>query len=180
MDDAVFAVAFSVDSKSVNRTEFLRMVRPLDFPNSQSTWQRRYLIMKSLLTRFFVILVLLFMVTSCATVSTEQTAPLGPGELRLLGVEFPEFGRIRQNVKYQLNVKFESDGKVEVRRACLYWDRSGPTCFGIIGVNYGERIIRVDANTPASGYYVMKCYVLYVRNGNTIRSNMVESTVEIK
>jgi hypothetical protein len=135
--------------------------------------------MKSLLAGFLVTLVLLFIVTSCATVPTEQTAPLGPGELRLLGVQFPEFSRIRQSVRYVANVKFESDGKVEVLRACFYWDARGPNCFGIMDVNYGERIIKADVATPAPGYYVMKCYVLYVKNGKTIRSNMVETTVEV-
>jgi hypothetical protein len=155
------------------------MVRPLDFPNNQQNSQRRYLIMKSLLAGFLVILVMLFMVSSCATVSTEQKEPLAQGELRLLGVQFPEFSRIRQNVRYLANIKFESDGQVEIRRACFYWDARGPNCFGIMDVNYGERIIKTDVATPASGYYVMKCYVLYVKNGNTIRSNMVETTVEI-
>jgi hypothetical protein len=136
--------------------------------------------MKSLLAGFLVTLVLLFMLSSCATVSTEQKEPLAPDELRLLGAQFTEMTRIRQNAKYPLEIKFESDGKVEVRRACLYWDNSGPNCFGVKNTSYGERIIRVDVNTPSSGYYVMKCYVLYVRHGNTIRSNMVEGPVEIK
>jgi hypothetical protein len=136
--------------------------------------------MKSLLAGFLVTLVMLFMVSSCATVSTEQKEPLAPGELRLLETHFAEMTRIRQNAKYSLEIKFESDGNVEVRRACLYWDDRGPNCFGVKGVSYGERIIRTDVSTPPSGYYIMKCYVLYVRNGNTIRSNMVEGPVEIK
>ena len=134
--------------------------------------------MKSLLAGFLVTLVL-FMVSSCATVSTEQREPLAPGGLRLISVQFPEAGRIRQNAKYPLDIKFESDGKVEIRRACLYWDDRGPNCFGIMDVSYGGGIIRADVATPARGYYVIKCFVLYVRNGNTIRSNMVEATVEI-
>ena len=136
--------------------------------------------MKSLLAGFLVILVMLFMVSSCATVSTEQPEPLAPGGLRLLGAQFTEMTRIRQNAKYPLEIKFESDGNIEVRRACLYWDNIGPNCFGVKGVSFGERIIRTDVATPTAGYYVMKCYVLYVRNGNTIRSNMVEGPVEIK
>jgi len=135
--------------------------------------------MKSLLAGFLVTLVLLFMVASCATVSTEQSEPIAPGGLRLLSVQFPETVRIRQNAKYPLNIKFESDGKVEVRRACLFWDDRGPNCFGITDVNYGGGIIKADVATPDRGYYVMKCYVLYIRNGNTIRSNFVETTVEI-
>jgi hypothetical protein len=135
--------------------------------------------MKSLLAGFLVTLVMLFMVSSCATVSTEQRELLPPGEIRLLSVKFPEFGRIRQSLKYLANIKFESDGQVEIRRACFYWDAVGPNCFGIMDVSYGERIIRADVATPSPGYYVMKCYVLYVRNGNTIRSNMVETTVEV-
>ena len=119
------------------------------------------------------------MVSSCATVSTEQKEPLAPGELRLLAVQFPELSRIRQSVRYVANIKFESDGKVEVLRACFYWDARGPNCSGIMDVNYGERIIKADAATPSSGYYVMKCYVLYVRDGKTIRSNMVETTVDV-
>lgn len=135
--------------------------------------------MKSLLAGFLVTLVILFMASSCATVSTEEKEPLAPGGLRLLSVKFSEFARIRQNVRYVAIIKFESDSKVEMRRACFYWDANGPNCFGIIDVNYGERIIRADVVAPAPGYYVMKCYVLYVKDGKTIRSNMVDATVEI-
>ena len=135
--------------------------------------------MKSLSAGFLVTLVLLFMVSSCATVSTEQKEPLAPGELRLLSVQFPELSRIRQSVRYMVNIKFESDGQVEIRRACFYWDARGPNCFGIMDVSYGERIIKTDVATPAPGYYVMKCYVLYVKDGKTLRSNMVETTVDV-
>jgi hypothetical protein len=135
--------------------------------------------MKSLLAGFLVTLVLLFMATSCATVSTEQSEPIAPGGLRLLSVQFPEFSRIRQSVRYVANIKFESDGKVEILRACFYWDARGPSCFGIMDVSYGERIIKTDVTTPSSGYYVMKCYVLYVKDGKTIRSNMVETTIDV-
>jgi hypothetical protein len=135
--------------------------------------------MKSLLAGFLVILGILLTVSSCATVSTEEKEALAPGELRLLSVQFPEFGRIRQSVRYPVNIKFESDGKVEIRRACFYWDARGPNCFGIMDVTYGDRIIKADVATPSNGYYVMKCYVLYVKDGKTIRSNMVETTVEI-
>jgi hypothetical protein len=135
--------------------------------------------MKSLMARFLVILVVLFTVSSCATVSTEQKEPLAPGELKLVSVQFPETGRIRQGMRYLVSIKFESDGKAEVRRACVYWDARGPNCFPIMDVSPGERVIRTDVVTPPNGYYIMKCYVLYVRDGKTIRSNMVETTVDV-
>jgi hypothetical protein len=135
--------------------------------------------MKSAGPGFLALSLVLIMISSCATVSTNQKEPLGPGELRLVSVEFPDIGRVKQNVRYLLNVKFESDGEIEMRRACVYWDAQGPQCFPVIDVHYGERKIRADISTPHLGYYILKCYVLYVRDGKTIRSNMVESPIEI-
>ncbi len=135
--------------------------------------------MKSHGAGFLAILLLLIVVSSCATSSTEKKEPLAPGELRLTGIEFPDIGRVKQSVRYMVNIRFESDGQVEMRRACVYWDERGPACFPVADVHYGERKIWADVATPALGYYLFKAYVLYVRDGKTIRSNMVETPVEV-
>ena len=135
--------------------------------------------MKSRGIRLFALSLALIALTSCATGSSEQKEPLGPGELRLVSAEFPDVGRIKQNVRYMATVKFESDGQVEMRRVCAYWDARGPYCVPVADVHYGERKIRADVATPALGYYLFKCYVLYVRDGKTIRSNMVETPFEV-
>jgi hypothetical protein len=135
--------------------------------------------MKSAGAGFLALSLMLIMISSCATVKTEQEEPISPGELRLVSVHFPEMTRLRQSVKYMVTIKFQSDIHPEVRRACLYWDDRGPYCSPVAGVDYGERTIRADVATADPGYHIMKCYVLYLRGEKTIRSNMIETTVDI-
>ncbi len=124
----------------------------------------------------FMGLFMLASVLSCATVPTE---PLGPGDVRLIGVEFPEFGGIKKNVKYLANIKFEADGRPEITRACAYWGVYGPYCMGILDVNYGTGIARIDVQTPPDGLYRFKVFAYYVRDGRTVRTNLVETSVTV-
>jgi hypothetical protein len=120
--------------------------------------------------------VLLFVVSSCATVPKE---PLSPGELRLLGLEFPEFGAIKQNVQYSVNLKFEADGRPEITRACVYWGVYGPSCGNVSNVNHGTGIVTAFVPTPMVGTYTFKAFVYYLRDGRTVRSNMVEAPITV-
>lgn len=132
--------------------------------------------MKSTLIGVLVSVVILLMVSSCATVPTE---PLGSGELRLLGVSFTEFGAIKRNLRYVVNIKFEADGSPEITRACVYWNVYGPSCVNVMDVSYGDGIIRADVPTPMDGLYTFKIFVYYIRGGRTQRSNAVEIQVSV-
>jgi hypothetical protein len=123
--------------------------------------------------------VILFMVSSCATEQPVRTEPLNPGEVRLLKVSFPEFGAIKKMVRYVAEIQFEADGKPEITRGCVYWNVYGPSCMSVIDVSYGTGTIRIDVPTPMEGFYTFKAFVYYVRNGVTIRSNMVEAQIAI-
>ena len=117
----------------------------------------------------------LLLVSSCATVPTQ----LGPGDLRLTDVEFPEFGGIKKNVKYLADIKFEADGRPEIPRACFYWGITGPFCINVMDVNYGTQIARIDVETPPDGLYRFKVFVYYIRDGRTVRSNTVDASVTV-
>ncbi len=126
--------------------------------------------------RLFLSLFILLLVSSCATVKES----LGPGDLRLTGVEFPEFGGIRKNLKYPVEIKFEADGRPEIPRACIYWGTDGPYCLNLMDVNYGTQIARVDTPIPPrEGMYRFRVFVYYVRDGRNIRSNITDATVTV-
>jgi len=120
--------------------------------------------------------VMLLMVSSCATVPTE---PPAPGEVRLLRVKFTEVMAIRQALRYVVEITFESDGQVDVSRACFFWDDHGPYCYNIMDISYGKGTIRAEVGTPAFGHYVLKSYVHYIKDGRPLRSNVVQTSVEI-
>jgi len=133
--------------------------------------------MKSRGISLFMGLFILLLVSSCATVPKES---LGPGDLRLTGVEFPEFGGIRKNLKYLVNIKFETDGRPEIPRACIYWGTDGPYCLSVMDVNYGTQIARIDVPIPPrETIYRFRAFVYYVRDGKNVRSNMTETTVTV-
>ena len=132
--------------------------------------------MKSRGIGLFLSLFILLLVSSCATVPKE---PLGPGDLRLTAVEFPEFGGMKKNVKYLAHIKFEGDGRPEIPRACFYWGISGPFCINVMDVNYGTQIARIDVPTPQDGMYRFQVFVYYIRDGRNVRSNTVETSVTV-
>jgi len=132
--------------------------------------------MRSMLIGVLGGVVMLLMVSSCATVPTE---PPAPGEVRLLGVQFAEFGAVKKGLRYVVEIKFESDGQVDVTRVCFYWDDYGPSCYNIMDISYGTRTIRALVDTPSPGHYVLKSYVQSIKDGRALRSNMVQTSVEI-
>jgi len=132
--------------------------------------------MKSILIGVLMGVVMLSMVSSCATVPTE---PPAPGEVRLLGVRFADFSAIRKMLQYVVEIKFECDGEVDVRQACFYWDDRGPYCSNIMDITYGTRTIRAVIGTPAPGQYVLKSFVRFVKEGKELRSNTVQTAAEI-
>ena len=133
--------------------------------------------MKSMLIVFLMGVAFLLMVTFCATV---PRGPLAPGEIRLLEINIRETGNLRGNVQYTANINFEADGRPEITRACFSWSGDGPYCFKVRGVNYGSGTIEIDFRSPAQpASYVLKSYVLYIRDGKTISTNEVSTPVSV-
>jgi len=133
--------------------------------------------MKSMLIGVLMGMAVLLMVSSCATVSTEL---LGPGEVRLLGINIPEIRDLRANLKYVANINFESDSRPEITRACFYWSGDGPYCFKVTDVNYGSGTIKVDFQSiPNPGTYTLESYVLYIKDGRTRQTNVVSTHVSV-
>jgi len=134
--------------------------------------------MRSALAFILVGLALLLTISSCATTSAERE-PLGPGEIRLIGANFPEFGGIKKNVKYPVDIKFEADGRPEVTRVCVNWNVYNAGCGPLLDINYGTGVLRADVPTPMDGLYMFRAYVYYTRHEISVRSNAVEIPVTI-
>jgi len=133
-------------------------------------------IMKSIFISVFMggIILLVF---SCATV---PTGPLSPGEVRLLKMDVPREGDVRLGVPFMVNINFEADGRPEMRRACFFWSGDGPYCSKVTKVNYGSPgTIYVELLTWSSGQYFLESYVLYVQDGKTRRTNVVDTHIYI-
>jgi hypothetical protein len=138
---------------------------------------RRFVMMKTVFKSLFLGGVVILFLSSCATAPTE---PLDAGGVRLLKVRIPEFGAIKKNLQYGVNFSFESAGEIEVRRACFFWSGDGPYCFPVKDVWYGSPgTITTVVQTPIPGMYSFEGYVLYVKDGRTVRSNQVSTTVEV-
>ena len=130
--------------------------------------------MKGVLTAILMSVVVLLAISSCATVPKE---PLGPGELRLLGMDVPENGNLKVGILYRATITFEADGKPEIRRVCLTWSGDSPHCVRPTNVEYGS-----DASMEVPLYALpdrntLECYVEYVRDGKVRRTNTVFSYV---
>jgi len=135
--------------------------------------------MKSMILGALIGTTFLLMVSSCATVPTE---PPAPGEVKLLGIEFQKFGDIRAKFSSVVNINFEADGRPEMTRACFHWASDGPFCYMVTNVNYGWGTIKVDLPIPpfiSSGSYTLKSYVLYIRDGKQLRTNIVGTQVYV-
>jgi len=130
----------------------------------------------TLLITVLVIGVIL-LISSCATVPTE---PLGPGEVRLLRMDVPFEGGIRREAAFAVNIVFEADGKPTIKTACFYFSGDGPYCFKVLDVSYGSPgTINVDARAKDSGQYVLEAYVYYIRDGKTQKTKAISSPITI-
>ena len=120
--------------------------------------------------------IVLLLVSSCATVPTE---PLASRELRLLSIH-PEKGDIRVNFPFVVNINFETDGKPEIRTACFYFSGDGPYCYKVTDVNYGSPgAIKVQVHAKNSGSYSLESYVYYLRDGKVQPTNVVNCNIRV-
>ena len=130
--------------------------------------------MKGVLALILMTVAILFAISSCATVSKE---PLGLGELRLLSMDVPENGNLRTGLVYRVRVYFQADGKPEIRRACFSWPGDGPYCVSVKDVEHGSDAYAEVPIYARLGQNRLECYVEYVRDGKTRRTNTVISSV---
>jgi len=116
-------------------------------------------------------------VSSCATTSTGSVAS---GEVRLLKIDIPHEGSIKRNLPFVVNIKFEADGKPEIKTACFNWSGDGPYCHKVADVNYGSPgTIRVEPLARGSGSFALETYVVYIRDGRTQRTKVIGTQVNI-
>jgi hypothetical protein len=132
--------------------------------------------MKSIRIALSTGLIVLLLVSSCATVPTD---PLASGELRLLSIH-PEKGDIRVNFPFVVNINFEAEGKPEIRTACFSFSGDGPYCFKVTDVNYGSPgTIKVQVKAKSSGSHSLESYVYYLRDGKVQPTNVVNCNIRV-
>jgi hypothetical protein len=121
--------------------------------------------------------IVLLLVSSCATVPTE---PLASGELRLLSINVPMKEDIKVNFPFVVNINFEANGKPEIRTACFSFSGDGPYCVKVTDVSYGPPgTIKVLVRPKNSGSHSLESYVYYVRDGRTQPTNVVGSQIRV-
>jgi hypothetical protein len=132
--------------------------------------------MKSIRIALSTGLIVLLLVSSCATVPTD---PLASGELRLLSIH-PEKGDIKVNFPFVVNINFEAEGKPEIRTACFSFSGDGPYCFKVTDVNYGSPgTIKVQVKAKSSGSQALESYVYYLRDGKVQPTNVVNCNIRV-
>jgi len=115
-------------------------------------------------------------VSSCVTVST---APLVPGELRLLSMRVPE--TIIRGNPYAAFIIFEAEGEPQIKEACFSWSGEGPYCFNVMNAQYGSPgafTVRLLTNNPGS--YGLDCYVKYFREGKIKMTNQIGIQIYVR
>ncbi len=132
--------------------------------------------MRSVRIRILLSGILLSMSCSCATVPKE---PLAPGEVRLLSMEVVGAG-IKEGAAFPVNVFFEGEGRVEIKKACFYESKEKQFCSDVSYVTWGtKRAFQVYLPSTKSGSYRVECYAEYVRNGETRKTNVIATQVSI-
>ena len=133
--------------------------------------------LKSLSIAFLMGGPILLLFTSCATVQKE---PLAPGELRLIGMEIPQRDEIRERLPFAVTLRFAADHSPEIVKACFLWSGKGLTCTNIKDISYGSPgMVRTQLIPKASGRYLLEAYLIYMRDGKTQATNVVETNIRV-
>ena len=132
--------------------------------------------MRSVLLSVLLSGIVLSIASSCATVPKE---PLAPGEVRLLSMEILGSG-VKEGGAIPVNVFFEGEGKVEIKKACFYESKERQYCSEVSYVTLGtKRAFQVYLPSFKSGFYRVECYAEYVRDGETRKTNVVATQISI-
>jgi hypothetical protein len=133
--------------------------------------------MKQITALFIIISGVILFVSSCATA---PTGPVASGEVRLLKIDIPHDGSNKRGLPFVVDIKFETDGKPEIKTACFNWSGDGPYCYKVTDVNYGSPgTIRVEPLAKDSGSYALETYVIYIRDGRTKRTKVISTQINI-
>jgi hypothetical protein len=138
---------------------------------------------KSVLSIVFISGVVLVVISSCATttigpdasLSIGTKAPSRGGELKLLSMDIPQSGNLSADLEYWTTIRFETDAKPEIRRACFNFSGGGQSCADVQekDVTYRSRPhFRVSIHVPVDSKRI-DCYAEYIRDGETRRTNTV-------
>ena len=120
--------------------------------------------------------IVLATVCSCATVPKE---PLAPGEIRLLSVEVLGSG-IKEGAAFPVNVFFEGEGRVEIKRACFHESKERQYCSEVSYITLGtKKAFQVYLPSTKAGSYRVECYAEYVRNGEIQKTNVITTQISI-
>jgi len=132
--------------------------------------------MRSVLIGILLIGIILLMGSSCATVPKE---PLTPGEVRLLSMELVGTG-VKEGAAFPVNVFFQGEGRVDIRRACFYESKErqycSPVSYAFLG---GKKVFQVYLPSTKAGSYRVECYAEYVSNGELRRTNVIATQILI-
>ena len=132
--------------------------------------------MRSVLISILLSGIVLSMGSSCATMPKE---PLAPGEVRLLSIEGLG-STVREGTAIPVNVFFEGEGRVEIKRACFYESKERQYCSDVSYVTLGtKRAFQVYLPSIKSGLYRVECYAEYVRDGETRKTNVVATQISV-
>ena len=132
--------------------------------------------MKNVFLVFLMGMAVLLTIFSCATAPKQ---PVGAGEMRLLSIDAPQGGGVIANTENWFTINFVAADNPEIRRACFQFLGDSLECVDVRQryVTLGSRAnFRVPLLMP-KGEGVLTCYVEYVRNGETQRTNTVSSFV---
>ncbi len=125
-------------------------------------------ILMTVLTFGFVLLLV-----SCATTSK---TPLSPGEVKLLSMD-PLGAGVEANISFAMNVFFDSSGNPNIKRVCFYETGEEPLCFGAPDISYltlgNKSAFQVWFPALRAGFHWVECYVVYIRNGEAVKSNVI-------
>ncbi len=129
--------------------------------------------MRSVLIVMLLSGIILSMVCSCATVSKE---PLVPDEIRLLSMDVVGAG-VDANIPFAVNVFFEASDNPKIKRVCFYEQGEEPLYFDALDISYAtlgtKRVFQVRLPGLRAGFHRVECYVEYIRDGRTVKSNVI-------
>ena len=129
--------------------------------------------MRSILMTILLSGIVLVAVSSCATLPKES---LASGEVRLLSMDVVGAG-VEANSSFAVNIFFEATSNHKIKRACFYEQGEKPSCFDISVASYitfgTKKAFQVYLPGIGVGSHRMECYVGYMLDGETQRTNVV-------
>jgi len=127
----------------------------------------------------------LLFICSCATVPAKGPST---GEVRLLGIAVQDQDYIRVKAPITVDIRFEAEGKPQIKRVCLSFSKEGPRCADVMDYMYvSPGMIQVHTFATVreniSEFYLqsvtLEGYVLYEREGKKVPSNVVSTFIQV-